>query len=75
MATKKALSRNYFFASDDESAFNERHFACAENESAFTANYQRRVVPIAHDFEHDRPRVHYCSRNKARTSHVNAHRF
>jgi hypothetical protein len=27
MATKKALSRNYFFAIDAESAFNERHYA------------------------------------------------
>jgi hypothetical protein len=27
MATKKALSRNYFFASDAESAFNERQFS------------------------------------------------
>jgi hypothetical protein len=26
MATKKALSRNYFFASDAESAFNGLHY-------------------------------------------------
>jgi hypothetical protein len=38
MAAKKALSRNYFFASEEESAFSAEQFAGAENESAFTAN-------------------------------------